>query len=95
MEHWRGIGIPIHDCNYARLLDDPRGETARMLEFLDLPWQDACLNFHDSPGPVVTASLWQVRQPLFKSSLGRWRHYERHLGPLVEALERADVELQN
>lgn len=89
MAHWRRIGMPIHVVDYAALLDDPPGQVTAMLDFLELPWEDTCLSFHESAARVATASLWQVRQPLFRSSLGRWRNYAEHLGEL-HALLAAD-----
>ena len=53
-----------------------------MLEFIGLPWDSRCLNFHRTERTVLTASQWQVRQKLHGSSVGRWRHYERFLGAL-------------
>jgi len=57
-----------------------------MLAHLGLPWDPRCLEFHLTDRPVLTASSWQVRQPIGKGSIGRWRHYERYLEPLREAL---------
>ncbi len=57
-----------------------------MIEFCGLAWDPRCLDFHNTTRPVHTASSYQVRQPLYKESIGRWRHYEKHLGPLKEAL---------
>ena len=56
-----------------------------MLEHVGLPWDARCLEFQRTERPVMTASSWQVRQPLSTSSVGRWRHYERFVGPLIEA----------
>jgi hypothetical protein len=57
-----------------------------MLDYCGLPWDPNCLSFHRSDRPVRTASVVQVRRPLYRSSLQRWRRYERHLGPLIQAL---------
>jgi hypothetical protein len=54
-----------------------------MLTFVGLPWDARCLDFHRTERVVTTASNWQVRQRLHSGSAGRWRHYERHLGPLL------------
>ena len=62
------------------------GQVRRLLGFLDLPWDDRCLRFHENKRAVATASNAQVRQPIYASSVGRWRHYEKHLGELVAAL---------
>ena len=63
-----------------------QGVERRMLAHIGLPWDARCLEFHRTVRPVLTASRWQVRQPIGKGSVGRWRRYERHLGPLREAL---------
>ena len=76
----------IHTVDYARLVEDQEAETRRLLAHLELPWDPACLAFHRQERPVDTPSDWQVRQPLHDRSLGRWRHYESHLAPLLEAL---------
>jgi hypothetical protein len=57
-----------------------------MLEFLDLPWDPLCLDFHRNTRSVITASMHQVRRPMYQSSVGRWKHYRRYLEPLAEAL---------
>ena len=87
MEHWRKVlPVPIYDVSYEELVRGPENVSRRMLNFCGLDWNDACLRFYDSARPVHTASHWQVRQPLYRRSLGRWKHYERFLGPLKEAL---------
>jgi len=53
-----------------------------MLDFVGLDWQPQCLNFSQTSRAVKTASAWQVRQSMYHSSVGRWRHYEKYLGPL-------------
>ena len=57
-----------------------------MLEFLGLPWDDRCLRFYENERPVHTASVDQVRRPIYTASIGRWKHYEKHLAPLIAAL---------
>jgi tetratricopeptide (TPR) repeat protein len=85
--HWLLLR-PLHmiEVNYEKLVDDLEGESRRLIEFLGLDWEPACLDFHRTERTVATVSLWQVRQPLYKSSVGRWRNYESHLGPLLAAL---------
>ncbi len=87
MRHWRAV-VPgrILDVRYEDLIADQEGETRRLLEFCDLPWENACLSFHLTARPVRTASVAQVRRPIFKDALQRWRRYEPHLGPLLEEL---------
>ena len=85
--HWLKL-LPLHmiEINYERLVADLEGESRRLIEFLGLDWEPACLEFHRTERTVATVSLWQVRQPLYGKSVGRWRNYERHLGPLLAAL---------
>lgn len=88
MAHWHAI-MPgaILDVEYEALVTDTEAQTRRLLEFCDLPWQDACLEFHRNTAPSMTASLAQVRQRAYTSSIGRWRCYEQELAPLKALLE--------
>jgi hypothetical protein len=88
MAHWKSVLPPscMHEVAYEALVEDIEGETRRLLGFLGLDWQPACLSFHQSRRPVLTASVDQVRRPLYTDAIGRWRRYERHLGPLMTAL---------
>ena len=87
MAHWHAtLSIPILDIDYEAIVADPQTSVHRLLEFCGLSWQDECLNFHATKRYVHTASYDQVRQPLYDSSVGRWRHYERHLNGLLEML---------
>ena len=92
MNHWRTT-LPgaIHEVSYEHLVSDLVGETGRLLEFCGLAWEDACVDFHLNPTPTTTASAVQVRQPLYRSSIDQWRHYEPWLGPLKGALGDALV----
>ena len=94
-EHWRGV-LPLRmlTVDYEALVADPEGESRRLIAFLGLEWEPACLAFHKTERPVLTASGWQVRQPLYSRSIGRWRKYERHLGPLLEILGRGGAETE-
>jgi tetratricopeptide (TPR) repeat protein len=85
MAHWRAV-LPgtILDVPYAGLVADQVGWTRKILEFLGLDWDESCLDFHKTTRPVVTASYWQVRQKIHKNSVGRWRNYERWIGPLLD-----------
>ena len=74
--------------DYEALVADLEGESRRLIEFLGLDWEAACLDFYKTERPVRTASGWQVRQPLFTRSVGRWRKYERHLGSLLQVLSQ-------
>jgi tetratricopeptide (TPR) repeat protein len=88
MAHWRAV-LPraaLFEVRYEDLVDDPEGWSRRMLAHIGLPWDARCLEFHRTDRPVLTASNWQVRQPISKGSVGRWRRYEQFIGPLREAL---------
>ncbi len=87
MAYWRKVlPLEILDVRYESLVTDLEGEARRMIAFLGLEWDDACLRFHENRGPVRTASFWQVRRPVHTGSIGRWRRFERHLEPLRGAL---------
>jgi len=87
MEHWRTIPtLKVMDVSYEKMILDTENTARAMLDFLGLEWDERCLAPHTNPSPVETASQWQVRQPIYKDSLERWRHYEKYLGPLKEAL---------
>lgn len=94
MAHWKAL-FPgdILEFNYDSFINDPQQNLHKLLEFCALPWNEGCLEFHKQDSLVKTASYWQVRQPLYNSSSGRWRNYERHLAPLSDFLARADVDL--
>ena len=85
--HWQRIyGDDVHVVDYDRLVADPEPPLRALLAFLGLDWHPGCLDFHTAGGTVQTASLWQVRQPLYRHASGRWRHYARHLAPLCTTL---------
>jgi len=87
MGHWKQtLSVSMLEVRYEDLVADQAGETRRVLEFLDLPWDERCMRFHENKRPVATASREQVHRPIFTSSIGRWRHYEKHLAPLIAAL---------
>ena len=74
------------EVQYETLVQDPEPQSRRIIEFLGVPWDPACLEFHRTQRPIHTASAWQVRQPLYKKSVARWKNYERKLAGLFEAL---------
>ena len=88
MSHWKRAGgaDAIHDVDYDELVRAPRPLVERALDHCGLAWDDACLAFHETTSIVRTPSAWQVRQPLYRHSSGRWRNYERHLADLRRAL---------
>jgi len=82
--HWCNV-LPLRfmTMSYEALLADPEGESRRMIAFLGLDWEPACLEFHQTIRPVRTASWAQVRQPLYQRAQGRWRSYAPHIAPLL------------
>jgi Sulfotransferase family len=88
MEHWHKVLPPgiLMDVQYEDLVDDLEGVSRRVLAHCGLDWEDACLDFHRTERTVRTASLMQVREPIYRRSIGSWRRYEKHLGPLCAAL---------
>lgn len=92
MTHWRATLPPdaLLEVRYEALVEEPETWSRRMIEHIGLSWDPRCLDFHRTARPVLTASNWQVRQPIGKASIGRWRRYERFLAPLREALGDGD-----
>ncbi len=89
MDHWRKI-LPatISNIRYEELVSDPQGMIPKVVAAARLEWDDRCLDFHTHERSVTSASLWQVRQPMFEGSIGKWKRFEAHLGELREALTR-------
>ena len=88
MEHWATV-LPgrVIDVRHEELVADPEGRIRWLVtEACGLPWDETCLRYHENRREVHTLSAEQVRRPMFTSSVGRWRRYERHLAPLIEAL---------
>jgi tetratricopeptide (TPR) repeat protein len=89
MHHWQQV-FPgeILEIHYEELVADAQTSARNMLEYIGVEWESQVLDFHALQRPVKTASLWQVRQPLYASSAGRWQRYQQHLKPLIEATNR-------
>ncbi|QPC94740.1 sulfotransferase [Mesorhizobium sp. INR15] len=87
MRHWQSV-FPgrIFENRYEDLIADQEGQSRRMIDHLGLPWDDACLRFFEKVGSVRTISRWQVRQPIYTSSVKRWKNYEGSIRPLINAL---------
>lgn len=92
MAHWKTLyPDSIFDFDYDAFVREPMPTLERLFGFLDLQWDDRYLEFHSLANTVKTASYWQVRQPLYAKASGRWRNYDKHLGPLRQALGDAGV----
>lgn len=91
MEHWRSA-LPegtLLDVPYAELVADPETWTRKIIDFVGLPWDPRCLEFHQTKRAVATASHWQVRQKIYSSSVGRWKNYQKFIRPLLELRDLA------
>ena len=80
------MGISMLDVNYEALVNDQEKVSRQLIGYCGLPWNEACLEFHKTAHLTRTASYDQVRRPLYSTSIGRWKHYEKHLLPLKNAL---------
>jgi tetratricopeptide (TPR) repeat protein len=91
MEHWRSVLQPssIMDLSYEALVERPEHLVRQMCAFCGVPFEDNCLNFKDNPRRVTTASQWQVRRPLYRTSVQRWEQYREFLGPLLSLNDAA------
>jgi tetratricopeptide (TPR) repeat protein len=88
MAHWRAT-LPASnflEVDYEAVVEDVEREARQMLDFLGLPWNEKVLRFYDTERPVRTASVNQVREPIYRTSAGRWRKHAAHLQPLLESL---------
>ena len=101
MNHWDHI-LPnkILRVNNEDVIDDLEGQVRRILSFLELPFEDACISFHKTERSVRTASSEQVRQPINKKGMGRWKPYAKHLKPLINSIDKnllkqEDIDLIN
>ena len=83
MDHWKAVlELPILEIQYEQVVEDLESQARRMIDFLGLRWDKRCLLFYQNKRHVATATTAQVRQPIYRRSVGRWRHYDSHLGPL-------------
>jgi tetratricopeptide (TPR) repeat protein len=87
MAHWRkAVRLPILDVRYEQMVAEPEQSARRLVEFCGLEWDDRCLRFYESGRVVATPSYDQVRQPIYRKSVARWKRYEKHLEPLKRSL---------
>lgn len=90
MRHWNNLSFhPILTVHYEDLIDDAERQVRRMLNYIGLPWDDAVLNHQNLEREVKTASVWQVRQPIYKTSRDKWRRYADFLEPLETELNKS------
>lgn len=87
MRHWQAtLPLPILESHYESLVSSPETEARKIIDFVGLEWDPACLDFHMSARGVQTPSRWQVKQPMHTRSVGRWRNYESAIAPLMEVI---------
>jgi Sulfotransferase family len=88
MDHWRTVLPPdiLLEVRYEDVVDDLEGQARRILAHCGLSWEETCLDFQRTRRSVRTASCVQVRQPIYRDSVGRWRPYANELKPLLQAL---------
>ena len=88
MDHWHEV-LPgkVLDVQYEQVVADLEGQIRRILDYCELEWEDSCMRFNETNRAVKSASSEQVRQPIYSSAVNTWRHYEKHLGALIEVLE--------
>ncbi|HEY8025590.1 MAG TPA: sulfotransferase, partial [Burkholderiaceae bacterium] len=93
MQHWRNV-LPgrFLEVRYEQVVGDIEQEARKLLEWCGLPWDDRVLRFYENDRPVNTASVAQVRQPIYTSSVGKWKKWEPYIGPLLA--EIGDIEQQ-
>lgn len=90
MSHWENL-FPGEMLNvqYEDLVMDQENISRQLIDYIGLEWDEKCLDFHTNQRPVMTPSNIQVRQPMYKTSINRWKHYEKHLEPLIEVLQQS------
>lgn len=87
VDQWASMpGINILRMRYEDLVADPRASASTLLDYLDLEWEEACLDPAKGQKGVLTASQWQVRQPIYRGSVERWRNYKDVIGPMIDGL---------
>ena len=88
MQHWQATLPPgrFMEVQYEDIVADMEGQARRLIDWVGLEWDNACLAFHENKRSIRTASVTQVRQPIYTSSVDRWRHYEKYLKPLLDGL---------
>ena len=92
MAHWENVlPTPILSVSYEQMVSDTENETRRIIDFLELEWQPECLQFHQLDRAVNTASLVQVRKPVYHSAIGRWRNYDKYLQALKKIIGLSDI----
>ena len=93
LAHWRTVlPVPIHELRYEGLIADPEATCRALIAYCGLDWDPVCLEFHQTERTVQTPSRWQVRQPIYRTSVGRWRHYLPQMASLIQLLDASGFE---
>ena len=87
--------MDILNVRYEELVSDTETLSKKIIGFCELPWEESCLEFHKHDRTVKTASVWQVRQPIYQHAKARWKRYEKHIKPLQEGLADYISEYEN
>ncbi|WP_310448006.1 sulfotransferase [Thiobacillus sp.] len=94
MQHWLGlIPNPVFELSYESLVENQEQTTRSLLDFCSLPWDECCLSFQENERTALTASYNQVRQPIYRHSIGRWKNYAANLAPLMSTLDKFEVDI--
>lgn len=94
MDHWGAVAPDAFlDVSYEELVDNQETVSRRIIEYCELDWEPACLDFHKNSSAVATASSAQVRRPVYRDALQRWRRYEKQLQPLADQLRAAGIDI--
>lgn len=94
MQHWRRVfGDSFMDVSYEALVDDQETVSRKLIAYCGLDWEEQCLHFEKNSAPVATASAAQVRKPIYRDSLARWRRYQKQLEPLTRTLADAGIDV--
>ena len=96
MDHWNAVlpGV-VFTVDYEKLVNDVETESRKLISFCDLDWQPHCLKFHENKDASTTASTVQVRQPVYQSSVGKWRGYSEQLQPVADILAHAGINISD
>ena len=86
MAHWRSLDIPMLEVPYERMVEEPEQWSRKLVEYCGLDWEEQCLRYYENGQLTRTASYDQVRQPIYQSAVGRWKHYAPHLSQLLSGL---------
>lgn len=93
MRHWLELyGNRIHIVDYEELTRSPEENIRGILDYCELDWEPQCLDFHKNSSAVATASAMQVREPIYRSAVQRWKKYEAQLQPLIDIFEAAGIQ---